>query len=229
MDFTSMTFVITDEEKEATALAEQVGKQAHADKIMKEMNAETAKRLKQIGMKLVQPAFANRLAKNPVTQEQYNARRFVIRAILREPQRALTRYPIKDTWAEMYKHVPYWDKATSAQLQQFERLELKEFSKEVGVYSRKPLKTVQDFILLAELAYKTEKLEAVTAQLQEYRYLMDKEANAIIYKGHILKYSSRERAYLLKLGTKTLKITEGNVRKQQEVFEAIDQLEALCD
>ena len=206
----------------------QQSKQKQADQIMAEMNAETAKRLKQIGMKLVQPAFANRVALKPVSQDQYNARRFVLRAILRDPQRALARYPMKEAWAEMYKGIPYWDKATSAQLQPFERAELKEFSKEVGTYSRQPLKTVQDFIRMAEMAYKTERLATVTAQLQEYRYLMDKEANAIIYKGHILKYSSRERAYLLKLGTKTLKITEGNVRKQQEVFEAIDKLEELC-
>lgn len=225
MDFTTLDI---DENLEQHVLDVQKSKQDQATKILAELNTQAAKRLGEIGMKLLQPAFANRVAKNPTTQEQYNARRFVIRAIIREPKRAVLRYPVKQTWEELYPNVPYWDKATSAPLQKFERQELKAFAKEQEVYTTMSLQNVQDFMAMVKLAHVTGQLDIATTELKEYRYLMDPEANAILYRGHVLKYSTRERAYLLKLGNKTLKLTEGNVRKQQEVFAAIDALEELC-
>ena len=206
----------------------QKSKQKHADEILVKLNCDARKQLQQIGMRLLQPAFANRVAKNPVTQEQYNARRYVLRAILREPKRTLLRYPVKETWKEMYKNIPYWDKATSAPLQKFEKQELKDFSKTVDCFCRQTLQTVQDFLKMAELVYKTTRVDELTKELKEYKYLIDTKTKALVYKGYVLKYSSKDRAYVIKLGNKLLKITEGNIRKQQEVFDAIDKLDALC-
>ncbi len=222
IDFTSLNVTESQEDVQKT-------KRATHNEIMNRHMAAMRKELGTHGGKVLFDAKVVQVSLNPTTIEQYNARRFTLRAILRDPKRATVRYPMKTTWSELYPNVPYWDKCTSNDLKAWERKELKDFAKEMGVYSRQQLTTVQDFIRMAELAYRVNEVKELNEKLQEFSYLMDKEANAIIYKGHVMKYSSRERAYLLKLGNKTLKITEKNMEKQLEVFEAIDRLEALCN
>ena len=104
--------------------------------------------------------------------------------------------------------------------------------KELGVYTRFKCNTVQSVIAFMKDVHKTrlieqqqEELAQKDAEIKKYQFMLNSNGDTIVYRGHVIPYSSRERAYCINLGGKKHKISKGNVEKLQKLFDVIDLFE----
>ena len=223
MEFES--FVPSNEDKQAA-------KQAAIDEITARHTAALRKELHQQGVALLHTPKAARVAAVPVTQTEYDCRLYSLLHIIRNLECTEHTYPLSTVWKELYPAIPYNDKATNWNISKVDKDKIVGLMKELKIYRRFKCDTVNDVLTILKLVHNERKLADMSKQLQEqenriakYEFMLNGADDTIVYRGHVLTYSSHERAYFIKLGDKKYKISKGNIEKLQLLFDTIDMFE----
>ena len=177
---------------------------------------------KKYNRKIISDVFMSRDAVNPITAEQYNTRLYVLRQIISNPELSGRRYPVKEVWAEFYPQVPYPEKITSTPWSKAHKDNLKDLMKDVGIWKHVEFSKTRHYIERVNAYYKDTRIGELVAeveQLKEYVMVLDKESKDIIYKGHIIKRTSRELRTVVN-GVK-MSVPLKAIDKLFEIFDAV--------
>ena len=148
---------------------------------------------KKHGMKV--STWCSREAKNPLTQEQYNARFYTLCNMVRNTELADRQHAFSKTWKEIYPHVPYPEKITDRELWSEHKVKLKKLMQDEGVWRHSAHQKVSDYIDTCTLSHRNKLLLAKDreiSKLQEYVMVLDKDSKDIWYKGHKITRTTRE-------------------------------------
>ena len=226
MDFTTL------ELGENLAEDVQQSKQATYDEIVARHTVAMSKELKYNGGKLIAKPLAARVAKNPVTQTEYDCRLYALLNIVRNPELSIVKNPLASSWKALYPNIPYNDKATNWGFRDQHKDKIVDLMKELGVWRRFRWEGSKSVITIMKDIYKSSVIEdqaRVIAEqderIQHYQFLMDNTDDRIIYKGHVMPFSSKHRGYHITLGGKQHIITKANIAKMQLVFDFIDMFD----
>ena len=139
--------------------------------------------------------WCSREAKNPLTQEQYNARYYTLRNMIRKPELADRQHAFSKTWRELYPQVTYPEKITDRDLWSEEKDKLKKLMKEEGVWRHAAHQKVSDYIDTCTLFHRNKLLlekDREISRLKEYTMIIDKDSKDIWYKGKKITRTTRE-------------------------------------
>jgi len=200
-----------------------------ADQIAR-LNKES---MRMFGCKPISTVQLPRVAANPVSQQEYNTRLFSLLNMIKDTSLSMSRYPLADTWKALYPHIPYNDKATNWKISKKDMETIVNKMKDEGIYKRlRRTDGVAGVVAVIKDAHKTKVIEDQARliaeqdeRIQNYQFLMDGTEDRIIYKGHIMPYSTKHRGYHITLGGKKLVVSQKNIEKLQSVFDFIDMFE----
>ena len=197
----------------------QKSKQAALDEIVARHTASLRKELQYQGGKLISNPQVNRVAVNPVSQMEYNCRKFALLNIIRNPELSESRYPLSDSWHALYPHIPYRDKATNWNISKHDKIELVAALKEAGSWKHVELTKVRHFIERVDSYYKTIKILALEKRIKTLELQLEDNGN-IWYRGvEIVKVA---RTFRVVVDGVTFETRHGTFDKLFEFLSKID-------
>lgn len=213
MDFN--TFVPSETPEDITD-----AKQAILDEIVARKTEELRIELHRQGSKLVTKPMAARAATNPVSQMDYNCRKYALLNIIRNPELTEERYPLADSWKALYPNIPYNDKATSWKLSTLDKEALRQELKDEGIYKRGTYNTVQDFLARIKTYHLENKVLKLEQRVKVLELQLADNGN-IWYKGvEIIKLA---RTFKVTVGETVIETRHGTFDKLFEFLGQIDE------
>lgn len=213
MDFETFTYT-----ESPTEVSE--AKQAILNEIIARKTEELRKELHQQGSKLIIAPTAARVATNPVSQMEYDCRKYALLNIIRNPELTESRYPLADSWKTLYPHIPYNDKATNWPLSKMDRKELISVMKEEGVWKHTELTRVKHFIERVHTYHLANKVIELEHRVKVLELQLADNGN-IWYKGvEIIKLA---RTFKVVIGETVLETRHGTFDKLFEFLRQIDE------
>ncbi len=212
MDFQSYNHEESVQEKQAI-------KQATYDEIVARHTLALQKELGNNGGKLISRPQAARVAVNPVSQMEYNCRKYALLNIIRNVELSETRYPLADSWRTLYPNIPYNEKATNWNLSKGDREELIAVMKEEGVWKHTELTRVKHFIERVHTYHLANKVIALEKRVKTLELQLADNGN-IWYRGvEIIKLA---RTFKVTIGEVVIETRHGTFDKLFEFLTNID-------
>ena len=212
-DFQSFDHKESEEERRAQKVATLKEIQARHMLAMK-------KELHMHGGKVLNDAQLVHEAVNPVSQQEYNCRKFALLNIIRNPELAESRYPLADSWKALYPHIEYNDKATNWKLSKKDREDLIAEMKKEGVWKHTELTRVKHFIERVRTYYLANKVIELEKRVKTLELQLADNGN-IWYNGvEIVKLA---RTFKVVVGETTIETRHGTFDKLFEFLGQIDE------
>tara|TARA_R110002020_G_scaffold392080_1_gene602418 strand:- start:260 stop:907 length:648 start_codon:yes stop_codon:yes gene_type:complete len=177
--------------------------------------------LQKFGVAPISKVQLPRVAANPVTQQEYNTRLFTLLNIIREPKRAANRYPLSDTWKELYPMIPYNDKATNWKISKKDAETIINEMKAHGVYKRFRMDGVASVIARVKEHYQTTRINELEDRVTKLE-LMLSEDGSVWYKGIEIKRLAR--TFQATIGDSVISTRHGTFDKMSAFLADIDKL-----
>jgi len=198
----------------------QAARQAVIDEIVARKTEEMRIELQQQGSKLVTRPMAARVATNPVSQMEYNCRKYALLNIIRNPELTESRYPLADSWKALYPEIPYNDKATNWPLSKKDREDLIATMKEEGSWKHTELTRVKHFIERIHTYHLANKVTELEHRVKVLELQLADNGN-IWYKGvEIVKLA---RTFKVVVGETVIETRHGTFDKLFEFLGQIDE------
>lgn len=159
-------------------------------------------------------------AANPVSQMEYNARLYALLHIIRNPEKADTRYPLADAWKELYPHIPYNDKATNWNISKQDRTTIVDLLKELGMYKRFVCDSTKAVIQRVSDYYKTQRIVMLEEKVRTLELQLVDNGD-ILYRGITIKRLTR--VYKAQIGDFVLEARHGTFDKMDDFLKQIDK------
>lgn len=177
------------------------------------------KELRLHGGKVLYDAQLVRSALNPVSQMEYNCRKYALLNIIRNPELAARRYPLAESWKQV-SNEPYNDKATNWKLSKKDREDLIVVMKEEGVWKHTELTRVKHFIDRVNTYYLAHKVLELEKRVKTLELQLADNGN-IWYKGvEIVKLA---RTFKVIVNETTIETRHGTFDKLFEFLGQIDK------
>ena len=177
------------------------------------------KELHMHGGKVLYDAQLVRSALNPVSQREYNSRKFALLNIIRNPELAAKRYPLAESWKQV-SNEPYNDKATNWKLSKKDREDLIVVMKEEGVWKHTELTRVKHFIERCNTYYLANKVLELEKRVKTLELQLADNGN-IWYRGvEIVKLA---RTFKAVVGETTIETRHGTFDKLFDFLQQIDK------
>lgn len=162
----------------------------------------------------------------------YELRYKALLRIINDGDLALSKQALSNGWKEVTDH-PYTPELNRHRVNTATRDKLVAAMKAKGMkVTLSKLHMPPDYIDVIRKHYKDEYIRDVTEenrdlkkQIAQYKFFMDTIKDALVYRGHILKFSKKHRGFHIKLAGKDLVIPRNSVEKMQKVFAVIDTIE----
>jgi hypothetical protein len=174
---------------------------------------------KKYNRKIISDVQMSRDATNPITSEQYNARLYTMMHIIRNPEYSNKRYPLKDTWSELYT-IPYPEKMTSTPWSKNHRDKLKELLKSEGMYKHVEYSKTRHFVERVNAHYMSNKVLKLEAKITALELQLSDSGN-IWYRG--IEIVRQSRHFKVEVNGNTFTTRHGTFDKLLEFLKQIDE------
>lgn len=204
-------------------------KQAELDAWVAEQNAKLRKEaMQKFGKAPISDVRLPRIAKNEVTQLEYDARLYSLLHIIRNPELTDDKTPLATAWRQLYAHISYNKYATNWKISKHHREVIKDALKSAGMYKRFAIDSVAAVINRVSTHYNTQRrLEMekenseLKKELRELRLLIE-DSGDMVYRGVTIKKLSR--TFKVEVGDFTLETRHGTFDKLDEFLRQVDKL-----
>ncbi len=197
----------------------QVSKQENLDRILAKHTKALSIDLKRAGGKLISRPQVGRVAVHPVTQTDYNCRKFALLHLIRNPQLTDARYPLANSWKSLYPHIPYNERATNWGLSKTDRQEIKDVMKAEGVWKHVELTRVRHIIDRVHTYYMENKVITLEKRIKVLELQLADNGN-VWYRGiEIVKLA---RTFKVTVQGVTIETRHGTFDKLFEFLGQVD-------
>ncbi len=178
------------------------------------------KELHMHGGKVLNDAQLVREAANPVSQMEYNCRKFALLNIIRNPELSAVKNPLANSWKTLYPSIPYNIKATNWNIRKADREFLIEEMKKEGVWKHTELMKVQHFVDRVHTYYLANKVIDLEKRVKTLELQLADNGN-IWYSGvEIVKLA---RTFKVVVGETTIETRHGTFDKLFDFLGQIDE------
>ena len=181
------------------------------------MNKES---MRKFGVRPISTVQLPRVAANPVKQEEYNARLYTLKHIIRNPELTEQKYPLADTWKEVYPHIPYNGKATNWKISKLDAATLKQLMQDEGVYKKFRMDSVASILARVKAHYLSEKVLKLERRVSVLELQLADNGN-VWYRG--IELVKLNKTFKVTLNGVVMETRHGTFDKLFKFLEQIDE------